>query len=167
MTGVSRYSVQLCKDGRAQGSAVSVAAGTTYYDFTSVIAAAGDGTYTFAIIAKGDGSDYSDSAVSVASAGYRYTAPVPTATATLTPTATPTPTPTTAPTSTPTSTPDINADSDADGNTDSDADTNTETDSHPHTYGILWATATNGEQEDVPDTGDDAQEIVPISGPRE
>ena len=43
VTDVSSYSVQLYKDASAQGSAVSVAAGTLNHDFTSAIEAAGNG----------------------------------------------------------------------------------------------------------------------------
>jgi hypothetical protein len=97
VTNASSYSVRLYKNGNAQGSAISVAAGTLYYDFTSAIATLGTGTYAFEVMAKGDGSNTFNSDVSAASSGYNYVAPAPTPTPT--PTVTPTPTP--APTATP------------------------------------------------------------------
>ena len=76
VANASGYSVQLYKNGSALGSAVSVAAGTMYYDFSGDISAAGNGLYTFKVTAKGDGTSYSDSAQSSASGGYdRNTAP--------------------------------------------------------------------------------------------
>lgn len=73
----SGYEVQLFKDGIAQGDAVIVTSGTEY-DFTAVIEAAGSGSYTFKVTAKGDGAAYSDSEQSGSSAEYVYTAPLPT-----------------------------------------------------------------------------------------
>ncbi|KLU59000.1 N-acetylmuramoyl-L-alanine amidase LytC precursor [Peptococcaceae bacterium CEB3] len=75
VSNASGYSVQLEKGGNNQGSAVSVGAGTEYYNFTTDITTAGSGSYTFTVTAVGDGTNYSDSAESVASSVYNYTAP--------------------------------------------------------------------------------------------
>jgi len=73
VSNASNYSVQLKKDGSDQGSAQSVASGTTYYDFTSAIQTAGDGTYTFTVTAIGDGTTYSNSNTAT-SGNYVYVA---------------------------------------------------------------------------------------------
>jgi hypothetical protein len=107
VTNASGYSVRLYKDGNAKGSAISVVAATLYYDFTNAIQALGTGTYTFEVMAKGDGHSFANSDVSARSNGYSYTAPIPTPTPTATPvpTKTPVPTVTPAPTKTPAPTP--------------------------------------------------------------
>ncbi|WP_172408103.1 Calx-beta domain-containing protein [Desulfosporosinus sp. FKA] len=76
VTGASGYTVSLYKSGTTGAlDTESVASGTTDYDFTGKITSSG--TYTFTVIAKGNNSTTSNSAVSNQSAGYTYT-PVPT-----------------------------------------------------------------------------------------
>ena len=72
VSNASGYSVQLYKGGAVQGSPVNSGA-TTEYNFASIIAAAGNGSYTFKVTAIGDGTNYTDSAESAASAAYSYT----------------------------------------------------------------------------------------------
>ena len=69
-SNADRYNVQLKKNGSNLGNAVSVGAGTERYDFTSAIAAAGSGSYTFTVTAVGDGINYGSSAASAASGAY-------------------------------------------------------------------------------------------------
>jgi|GEM_PF-2036130 len=78
---VTSYTVQLYKGGSAQGSPATGVT-VTEHDFTSVIASAGSGSYTFKVTAIGDGAACTDSAVSAASAAYSYTAGVTTYTIT-------------------------------------------------------------------------------------
>ncbi|GAB6173359.1 hypothetical protein JCM15765_28370 [Paradesulfitobacterium aromaticivorans] len=76
VNNASSYSVQLIKDGSDLGSTVTVTTPSALtYDFTSAIEAAGSGSYTFTVTAVGDGTNYSNSAVSTASNAYNYTAP--------------------------------------------------------------------------------------------
>ena len=72
VANASSYSVQLYKDGGVQGSPVSGITATEY-NFASVIASAGTGSYTFRVTAIGDGTNYTDSGESAASAAYTYT----------------------------------------------------------------------------------------------
>ena len=67
------YSVQLYKDSNPQGGLVPAAG--TEYDFTGTITEGG--SYTFTVTAKGDGTSYTDSAPSAASAAYVFSAFVP------------------------------------------------------------------------------------------
>lgn len=71
VTAAASYSVQLYKGGTAQGSAASVASDTLEHDFTADITTTG--TYTFKVIAVGNGTTNSDSPESAASPGYSYT----------------------------------------------------------------------------------------------
>ncbi len=57
------------------GFSANIPPSTLSYNFTSAIAAAGDGVYTFRVTAKGDGIDYDDSNPSALSGGYAYAAP--------------------------------------------------------------------------------------------
>uniref|UniRef100_UPI0028A98D54 beta strand repeat-containing protein n=1 Tax=Lacrimispora sp. TaxID=2719234 RepID=UPI0028A98D54 len=67
------YSVQLYKGGAAQGSPVNRGTATEY-DFTSEIAVAGAGSYTFTVTAQGDGtSSYTAGPPSDVSPAYVYT----------------------------------------------------------------------------------------------
>lgn len=68
------YTVQLYKNGTAQGIETVIAKNTVEYDYTSTITSAGTGNYTFKVIAKGDGTSYTDSEQSDASPVYNYTA---------------------------------------------------------------------------------------------
>lgn len=77
VNNTSSYSVKLIKDGNILGSAVTVTTPSALsYDFTSDITTTGSGGYTFTVTAEGDGTNYSDSAVSAPSIAYNYTAPV-------------------------------------------------------------------------------------------
>lgn len=67
------YSVQLYKDGAPQGGLVPAAG--TECDFTGTITEGG--SYTFTVTAKGDGTSYTDSAPSAASAAYVFSTFVP------------------------------------------------------------------------------------------
>ena len=77
VSNVTSYTVQLYKGGTAQGSAVTGITATEY-NFTSAIASAGTGSYTFKVTAIGDGTHYTNSAISDASAAYSYSDPTPT-----------------------------------------------------------------------------------------
>lgn len=70
----ARYSVRLYKGSDALGSALDAAG--TEHDFTAAIAAAGSGSYTFKVTAIGDGTAYTNSEQSAASAAYDYVAPI-------------------------------------------------------------------------------------------
>ena len=72
VASASSYTVQLYKNGAAQGGAVTGVTDTEY-DFTSDIVTAGTGVYTFTVIAAGDGVNYTDSDPSDESAVYSYT----------------------------------------------------------------------------------------------
>ena len=61
VTGASGYSVQLLKNGTAEGSALSVQKGTTSYGFLAVMKTAGAGDYTFKVAAVGDNVAYRNS----------------------------------------------------------------------------------------------------------
>ncbi|HEX2944676.1 MAG TPA: Ig-like domain-containing protein, partial [Clostridia bacterium] len=74
VSNAASYIVQLYKGGTAQGSPVTGVTATEY-DFTVTIASAGTGAYTFRVTAVGDGSSYTNSVESAASAVYSYTAP--------------------------------------------------------------------------------------------
>lgn len=63
----SSYSLQLYKDLNVQGSAVTVLADVTSYDFLSAMRSAGVGSYTVKVTAIGNGTTYSDAIQSVAS----------------------------------------------------------------------------------------------------
>lgn len=63
----SSFEVQLYKDGSVQGTAVSKAADTLSHNFLSAMRAAGAGSYTVKVTAKGDGTTYSDAPQSDAS----------------------------------------------------------------------------------------------------
>jgi len=73
VTGASGYSVQFYKDEAPLGDPISVSG--TSRDFSLAIAAAGTGSYTFAVTAMGDGTNYESSGASERSAAYSYTAP--------------------------------------------------------------------------------------------
>lgn len=69
VSSASSYSVQLYKGGAVQGDPIN--SGTaTEYNFASIIATAGSGSYTFSVTAIGNGSTYTDSVESAASAAY-------------------------------------------------------------------------------------------------
>ena len=61
ITNESSYDVQLYKNDAIEGSAISVPADTTSYDFLSDIKSAGIGNYTVKVTAKGNGTTFSDS----------------------------------------------------------------------------------------------------------
>lgn len=63
----SSYDLQLYKDGIAEGSVVNLAANTLTYDFLSTMRSSGVGEYTVKVVAKGNGSTYSDSLESAVS----------------------------------------------------------------------------------------------------
>lgn len=65
------YSAQLYRNGAAQGDVVTGVT-VTAYDFTSVIASAGSGSYTFRVTTVGSGGFYIDSEASAISAAYVY-----------------------------------------------------------------------------------------------
>jgi hypothetical protein len=67
------YSVQLLKDGIPEGSPVLAEAETEYFDFSSLIPAAGYGVYSFVVTAIGDGINYANSEASKPSPLYHYT----------------------------------------------------------------------------------------------
>jgi hypothetical protein len=71
VASASSYTLQLYKNGAAQGSAVTGVTDTEY-DFTSDIVTAGTGVYTFTVIAVGNGVNYTDSDPSAASDEYIY-----------------------------------------------------------------------------------------------
>ncbi len=60
LTGESCYAVQLLKDGSPIGSIVDISADTTTHNFLPAMRAAGVGTYTVTVTAKGDGLVYLD-----------------------------------------------------------------------------------------------------------
>lgn len=65
------YRIQLYKNGQPAGSAVTVPANTTTYDFTNLIDANGSGVYQFTVVATGGtGTLYIDSAESALSGNY-------------------------------------------------------------------------------------------------
>ena len=66
----SKYRIVLYKDDTGS---LPFSATVTEYDLTSEITAAGAGKYTFAVQAVGDGVNWSDGALSMASAEYNYT----------------------------------------------------------------------------------------------
>ena len=74
VANVSSYTVQLLKDGVTSGSAVTGIT-VTEYDFTSAIASAGTGSYTFTVTAIGDGTNYTDSDAATVGTAYSYTSP--------------------------------------------------------------------------------------------
>ncbi len=55
------YTVQLRKGGTALGGAVTIASGTTSYNFGLELWKAGSGAYTYTVTAKGDGTYYTNS----------------------------------------------------------------------------------------------------------
>ncbi len=65
----TNYEAQLYKDGNIQGIAVTETDGTTGHNFLSAMRTAGSGTYTVTVTAKGDGTTYSNGAVSDAITG--------------------------------------------------------------------------------------------------
>ncbi|WP_347489864.1 hypothetical protein ABDB91_01540 [Desulfoscipio sp. XC116] len=71
VVNASGYRVQLYRGGFPLSSPVRSTAAE--YDFTSAIAVAGAGSYTFKVLAVGDGSTWSDGPWSLASAAYNYT----------------------------------------------------------------------------------------------
>ena len=71
----SSYTVWLYKGGSAQGGPVTSVTDPEY-DFTSVIASAGSGSYTFRVTAIGDGVSYTNSDLSDESTAYTYALPV-------------------------------------------------------------------------------------------